>query len=248
MPCRRVPAHCARCSATGLVTLVRGGLMLLGLLLLLYFGLRSFGLFRAGPGQPGLDLWPTLPERLYLSERRLGTGDLMAVFVLYLVAREVIDLVLTGLSGFGARHWLGFPGLLTPFEPRLKALPPFQRNELGVVLEAITYLLAAVPPFVYLRALARRRGASLADELGWSRRALWPNAAYGVAGFALASPLMVLAALLAPKLFRHAPSPSNPVIPQIIGTSGFLGDNPLDPAGVGRRAAGGRIAVPGSLV
>ena len=32
---------------------------------------------------------------------------------------------------------------------------------------------------------------------------------------------MVLAALLAPKLFRHAPSPSNPVIPQIIGTSGF---------------------------
>jgi membrane protease YdiL (CAAX protease family) len=61
----------------------------------------------------------------------------------------------------------------------------------------------------------------LARELGWSTRNLGPNAAYGVLGYALATPLMFLVALLAPSLFRHAPAPSNPVIPEMAATSGF---------------------------
>ncbi|MBV9849623.1 MAG: CPBP family intramembrane metalloprotease [Armatimonadetes bacterium] len=208
-------------AGTGAMTLIRVGLGLAGGLLLIYFGLKAAGVFRGGETQPGLDLWPTLPERLYLSERRLGAGDLMAVFVLYLVAREVIGLLLTGFSGFGTPHLLGFPGLLAPFESAIKRMPALRRNELGVLLEAVTYLLAAVPPVAYLRSLARRRGASLADELGWSRRALWPNVAYGVAGYALALPIMLAVSLAAPRLFRHAPSPSNPVIPQLVNTSGW---------------------------
>ena len=206
---------------TMLVTLTRGLLTLAGVMLLIYFGLRAMGTFRRAKASPQPDLWPTLPERLYLSERRLGSGDLMAVFVLYLVAREVIGLLLGGFPGFGRTHLLGFPGLIAPFEPIIKGMPALRRNTVEVVLESASYLLAAVPPVAFLRLLARRRGASLADELGWSRRALWPNVGYGLAGFALASPLMILVALLAPRLFRHAPSPSNPVIPQIVGTSGF---------------------------
>ena len=206
---------------SGLVGMVRFALGLAGVLLLLYFVLKAAGAFRAGPNEMGLNLWPTLPERQPFSLRRLGAGDLMAVFVVYLVAREVFGVLLAGFPGLGRGHWLHVSGLLTPFLPALKRLPALRRNEWEDVLATVHYLLSALPPVLYLRFLARRRGASLADELGWSRRALGPNLGYGLAGYALATPLFLLAALLAPRLFRHAPTPSNPIIPQIAGTSDF---------------------------
>ena len=208
-------------AAASALLLGRIALGVAGVLLLIYFSMRAVGVFRATESSPGMNLWPTLPERKPFSERQLGAGDLMAVFVLFLAAREVLSLLLVGFPGIGPRHFLAAPGLITPFQGIIKAMPAVWRSELLDVLTAVHYLLSAVPPFVYLRFLARRRGASLADELGWSRRFLWPNIGYGIAGYALATPLFLLAALLAPRLFRHAPAPPNPVIPQIIGTSDF---------------------------
>ena len=84
-------------------------------------------------------------------------------------------------------------------------------------------MLSALPSVFVLRAMARRRGASLADEIGWTRGRLGQNLLYGVGGFAVASFLMILVTLPARWIFRHAPDPSNPVIPQLIGASGFWG-------------------------
>ncbi len=209
--------------ATGLLGLLRLGLGLVGILILIYFLLRAVvGRPEAGAAPALPNVWPTLPEPIPFSERRLGSGDLAAVFVVYLVSREVIALILLGLpGGIGHGHLFHFPGLLTPFVAGIRRMPAVRRETIEVVFEAITYLLAAVPPLVVLWAMARQRGASLAAEIGWTGRSLWPNVAFGIAGYAVATPLMLLTALLAPQLFRHAPAPSNPVIPEMVNTSGF---------------------------
>jgi membrane protease YdiL (CAAX protease family) len=200
--------------ATGLLGFFRLALGLAGILILIYFGFRAFTTTLP-------NVWPTLPEPVPFSERKLGGGDLMAVFVVYLVSRVVIELLFVGFPGIGHGHLFRLPGLLTPFRAGIKQMAASRRDTLEVVLEAVTYLVSAVPPLVYLWAMARRRGASLAAEIGWTSRSLWPNVAYGIAGYAVATPLMLLAALLAPQLFRHAPAPSNPVIPDMVNASGF---------------------------
>lgn len=209
-------------AATGFLMLLHFLLGLAGVLILIYFVVKAIAnAQRTANTPPFPNLWPTVPEQLPFSERKLGAGDLMAVFVVYLLAREVIELALEGFPGFGHHHVLQVPGLLTPFLGTIKQMPALQRGTLEIVLSAVTYILAAVPPLVYLWVMARQRGASLGQEIGWTKRALLPNLAYGVAGYAISIPLMLLVALLAPALFRHAPAPSNPVIPEMMFTSGF---------------------------
>jgi len=195
----------------GLVGGFRVIMILLGVLLLIYL------LARGRPAPVATDLWPTIAPALPDSERRLGAGDLMAVFVVYLLAREVIG---DALTGFGVPHRFYLPGLLAPYRPALAQMPGAERITVGILLEAAVYLLSAVPPVIYLWSMARRRGASLAREIGWRARPVGTNLVYGVGGFAVASALMVPAALIGRALFRHAPDPSNPVIPQLVGASG----------------------------
>lgn len=204
-----------------LLLLVRFGFILVGLLLLLYLVIRAVLQRKAAPRvSVGGDLWPTVPAALADAQRRLGAGDLMGIFVLYLTAREVISAVLVG---FGVPHLFHFGGLLAPFRPALAHMAPSQRTTTGIVLESVVYVLSAVPSFVALWTMARRRGASLADEIGWTRRRLGANLMYGLGGFAIASALMLPVAFLARRVFEHAPDPSNPVIPQLMNTTGFWG-------------------------
>ncbi len=196
----------------GLVGGFRIVMILLGLLLLLYL------LARGKPAPGTTDLWPTVPPALPDSERRLGAGDLMAVFVVYLLAREVIG---DALAGIGVPHVFYVRGLLAPFRPALAQMPASARITVSIGLESAVYLLSAVPPALYLWSMARRRGASLAREIGWRARPIGANLLYGVGGFAVALALMVPAALIGRALFRHAPDPSNPVIPQLVGASGI---------------------------
>ncbi len=195
----------------GLLGGFRVVMILLGVLLLIYLLARG----RPTPGTT--DLWPIVPPALPDSERRLGAGDLMAVFVVYLLAREVIG---DALTGFGVPHVFYLRGLLAPYRPVLAQMGGAERITVGILLESAVYLLSAVPPVIYLWSMARRRGASLAQEIGWRARPVGTNLLYGVGGFAVASALMVPAALLGRALFRHAPDPSNPVIPQLVGASG----------------------------
>ncbi len=196
----------------GLVGGFRVLMILLGVLILLYLLARG----RPAPGVT--DLWPIVPPALPDSERRLGAGDLMAVFVVYLLAREIIGDIITG---FGVPHLFYLRGLLAPYRPSMAQMPGTERITVGILLESAVYLLSAVPPIVYLWSMARRRGASLAQEIGWRARPAGANLAYGLGGFALASALMVPAALIGRAVFRHAPDPSNPVIPQLVGASGI---------------------------
>lgn len=190
--------------------LFRLGMILLGVAWLLYFLVR--------PKNEDAGLWPTVPAALPDSERRLGAGDLMAVFVVFLVAREVIGWTLIGI---GIPHRFHINGLLTPYLPALKAMPAAQRTTVSVALEAAVYILSAVPPIVYLWAMARARGASLAREIGWQARPAGVNLLYGVGGFGVASALMLPAAIIGRVVFRHAPDPSNPAIPQLVQASGL---------------------------
>lgn len=208
----------------GLLMLIRIGLTLLGIVLLLYFVIRAAQRRNQAPDSPPpADLWPTVPEAIPASERKLGAGDLMGIFVVYLLARAVIGFLLTGFSGFDIKWLPHFEGLLAPYRPALDRMPSSERMTVGIILESAVYLLSAVPPFILLWTLARRRGACLADELGWTRRHLGQNLLYGVGGFAIASALILPVSLIARWLFRAAPDPSNPVIPQLINTSGFWG-------------------------
>lgn len=185
--------------------------VLLGVGLLIYLLARG----RPAPGAP--DLWPTLPPALPDSERRLGAGDLMAVFAVYLLSGEVLGLL---LGGFGVPHVFHVRGLLAPYLPALARLSAVQRVTASVVLNAVLYVVGAVPPALYLWSMARRRGASLAQEIGWRVFPVGANLLYGVGGFAIAAALMVPVALIGRALLRHAPAPSNPIIPLMAGASG----------------------------
>ncbi len=201
-------------------------LMTLGprnLLTLLWFGLGLVGvglllalLARAlepkptsedhAPKPPGF--WPTLRETVPLDERRLRAGDLMGVFVLYLLMPNIIGWL---LGGVGVHHLFYFRGLLAPYRQHLIALSATDRVAALVVLETCAYLFAAAVPVVVLIAIAAKKRASIAEELGFNTHRLGWNLLYGVGGYAIALPIFFLAALLG--LIIPGPTPSNPAIP-----------------------------------
>lgn len=206
-----------------LLLLLRIGLGLGGALLLLYVMLRLLQKRAAAPGTAILpSLWRAQPTAVAASDRRLGVGDLVGIFILYLVSAEALRLLLTGFDGVGARHLFHFRGGLEPFRAGLQSLPPNQRNIAQILIQSAAYLLSAVPPMLALFLLARHRGASLADEIGWHRRRFGGSLAFGLSGYAIGSALMVFVALVAHILFRNEPAPSNPVNSLMINASGFL--------------------------
>ena len=199
-----------------LMRLLYGALGLGGLALLIYQAARWWNTRAAPPGAAPLpNPWPTLPENVPLGERRLRVGDLMGVFVLYLLMPDILGWL---LGGFGPRRF-HFPGLLAGYKHQVTAMSAGQHVAAVVVLEFSAYLLSALLPIGLLIAIARRRGASLGLELGWNRRRLGVNLLYGVGGYAVALPLVIVAGLAGPQIFRHAPAPSNPAIPLLAGAS-----------------------------
>jgi len=214
----------ARARAQALTTL--GPLLALGLVggllgvagagLLLYF---AFQRSQAEAATPLPEPWPTMPELVPLAERRLRAGDLMGVFVLYLLIPDVFGWV---LGGFRVPHLLFFPGFhfsgfLAPLRPRLAALSAGSHAAALVVLDFCAYLIGAAVPIGVLIAVARRKRASIGEELGWNAHRLGKNLLYGVAGYAVALPLMLVAQAAVSHV--HAPAPSNPALPLLAGAS-----------------------------
>jgi len=217
----------ARARAQALTTLgplltLGGGAALLGLAgvgLLLFLMLRRV-LTEKNGHSPLPDPWPTMPEMTPLSERRLRAGDLMGVFVLYLLMPDLIGWL---LGGFHVPHLLFFAGLLAPLRPRLLSLSAGSHAAVIVVLEFCAYLLGAAVPIGVLVAIARRRRASIGEELGWNTHRLGRNLLYGVGGYAVALPLMLLAQGVGgfAGAHLHAPAPSNPALPLLAGATSF---------------------------
>jgi membrane protease YdiL (CAAX protease family) len=208
------------------IGLLRFGLILVGVLMLGYFiYLFIYNEMAKGAGKPPApNFWATEPPPISDYERRIGAGDLMGVFVFFLVMEEAMRDLLTGFPGIsiGHTHLGHFAGLLTPYVDRLTRLPSGMRNLVSVGLESAVYLINAIPPALVLRAMARQRGASLADEIGWNRRKGGINTLYAIGGFAVAQPIMIAVTLIAPHFFRHLPDPSNPAIPQLVNSNSFL--------------------------
>ena len=201
----------------GLFGLIFSALALVGVGLLLYFGIRWWLLRSALPdSSPPPDVWPTLRETVPPAERRLRAGDLMGVFVLYLLMPDLLGWVLGGFSlGHHFGVYFGFHGLLSPFRHRLTSAPGDTRVAANVVLSFVAYLVSAGVPIGLLLLIARRKGASVGEELGWNTHRLGWNLLYGVGGYAIALPLLLLAqgigGFAGTRL--HAPTPSNPAMP-----------------------------------
>ncbi len=198
-----------------LIGLAGAALGLGGVGLLLYFFLRSQRQKDAGrTGEPGL--WPTLPELVPLPERRLRAGDLMGVFVLYLLMPDLLGWL---LGGFGVPHRFHFPGLLGPLRRHILTLPASRHVAANVVLEFFAYLIGAAVPIGVLLGIARRRRASVGEELGWNTHRLGKNLLYGMGGYAISLPLLLVADAAGKHI--HAPAPSNPALPLLASASTF---------------------------
>ena len=188
---------------------VWGLLGLAGVVLLIYLAIQRG---QKDSPSPLPDPWPIMPELTPLAERRLRAGDLMGVFVLYLLMPDLLGWL---LGGFHIPHLLYYGGLLGPLRPRLLSLSAGSHAAVLVVLEFFAYLLSAAVPIGVLIVIARRKRASIGEELGWNTHRLGRNLLYGVGGYAIALPLLLLAqsvgGFAGSRL--HAPTPSNPAIP-----------------------------------
>ena len=162
----------------------------------------------ADPAPRAPSFWPTVRETVPLAERRLRAGDLMGVFVLYLLMPQVIGWL---LGGFGLHHVFYFRGLLAPYRHHLTILPATDRVGALVVLEFIAYLLGAAIPIGVLIAIAAKKRASIPEELGFNTHRFGWNLLYGVGGYAIALPLLFLGQSVAAHI--PGPTPSNPAIP-----------------------------------
>ncbi len=136
----------------------------------------------------------------------------MGVFVLYLLMPDLLGWL---LGGFRVPHLFSYAGLLAPLRPRLLSLSAGGHAAVLVVLTSCAYLITAAVPIGLLIVIARRKRASIGEELGWNAHRLGRNLLYGVGGYAITLPLLLLAAGVGgfAGSHLHAPTPSNPAIP-----------------------------------
>lgn len=191
-------------------TLAWVGLGLAGIGLLIYFALRRFGSGTDHPAVPD-PVWPTLRDPVPPEERRLRAGDLLGVFALYLLMPDLLGWLLGGVP------ILHFKGLIAPLRASLEHQPAASRVAANIGLTTLGYLVSAGVPIGLLVAMARRRRASFGDELGWNTHRLGQNLLYGVMGYAVALPLVLLATAVGSHL--HTPDPSNPAIPLLANST-----------------------------
>ena len=199
-----------------LLLLLWGLMTLVGIGLLLALLAQRFGEDRTavGSGVKTPSFWPTLRETVPLDERRLRAGDLMGVFVLYLLMPNLIGWL---LGGFGIHRLFYFGGLLKPYRVHLLALPSGERVAAIVILEFAAYLLGAAVPLAVLVAIAAKKRASITEELGLNTHRFGWNLLYGLGGYAIALPLLFLGQLIGVHI--PGPTPSNPAIPLLAEAS-----------------------------
>lgn len=152
--------------------------------------------------------WPRAPA-VPDSERKLGAGDLMNVFVFYLVAGVVIGYVFDYLSGGPLHHWI-------------QALSFKRSVDFLILAEFVAYVLNGALALWLLAAIARRRGTSFAAELGLTSRLLWQNMLFGLAGWGMGLALMLAIGSVAERATSRAPEPTNPAVMLMVDAPGLL--------------------------
>ena len=151
------------------------------------------------------------PPLIADDERRLGAGDLANLFLVYLVLMSALSFIVSYAPGDIIRRAV----LRLPYERQLTAI-----IALEFALTAICGLLTLAAMFW----LARRRGASLAREIGLNLggRSILRTAAFGFIGWSISLPLSIVVVLIGQKLFHGAPEPANPIIPLMMSAPNGL--------------------------
>lgn len=188
------------------------GMIVVGILLLIFLLFRQ----KSEPADPNttvrFNLWPDLPEPIRNADRKLSGDLLWTVFCFYLFLPTLEGWLISGSSGILHSHLLRFSGLITSYLPAIHAWPQAKQLVFVVLITSAGYLIGALIPMSVLFVIARQRGASLADELGWHTRNIRSNLVYGALGYCVGLPLLLISGLLGARIFRGAPAPSNPAI------------------------------------
>lgn len=140
--------------------------------------------------------WP-LVRRIATQNQPLGWGDLLDVFVFYL------------MTVFVARP------LVSLLAPRFLPHPTMQT---ALVLSAGLYLATALISTAYLASVLKRRGTNWSAVCFRAPNGILSNVAYGFAGYCATLPFSVALGSLSHLIFRHNPDTApNPILPLIAG-------------------------------
>ena len=202
----------ATASSAGItvVTFIEFGAALTGLVCLFILLMRWLSRDSNAIGADYSILAPN-PPLVADEQRRLGAGDLANLFLVYLALMTVLSFAVSNAPHDVIRRAV----LRLPYEQQLTAII------------AVEFALTAVCGALTLAAmfwLARRRGASLAREIGLNLggRSILRTAGFGFIGWSISLPLSIIVVLIGQKLFHGAPEPANPIIPLMMSTPNGL--------------------------
>lgn len=193
------------------VTLMAVGAALIGLICLFLLFVRWSSSHGSSMQGDDRSILAPAPPLILDEDRRLGAGDLANLFLVYLGLMTVLSFVVSNAPGDVIRRAV----LRLPYERQLTAV---------IMLEfALTALCGALTLGAMIW-LARRRGASLAIEIGLNLggRSLLRTAAFGFLGWSISLPLSIVVGLVGQKLFHGAPEPANPIIPLMMSAQNGL--------------------------
>lgn len=141
--------------------------------------------------------------------RRLGAGDLMDVFVFYIISGVAIGYLFQYLA---AGPWHGW----------IESLSYNHTIDFIIIAEFVAYVGNGLLALGFLWLIARRRGASIGAELGLNSLRLGHNALFGLAGWSMGLGFMIVLGELSQKVFQRAPEPTNPAVALIVDAPGLL--------------------------
>jgi membrane protease YdiL (CAAX protease family) len=150
--------------------------------------------------------------RIQDSDRKLGAGDLANLFALYLFLMMAVE----GVAPYLIRQVVG-AGFMA-------AAPETTQVTILIAAYSIVTAFCGGVTVAALLWLARRRGASVADEIGLNAGGapLWRVVLFGLLGWCISLPLLIGISFIAKVVFHNAPSPANPAIPLLMATPGGL--------------------------
>ncbi len=139
-------------------------------------------------------------------DRRLGAGDLLNVFVLYLILMMTVGLIAS-------------PILESAFGKGFSRVPDADRMLFTIGAEAIATGACGLITLLALFGLAKLRGARVSDEIGLNNgRNVARMIGFGLLGWCISLPLLLAFASLSKVVFHTAPQPANPAIPLLLST------------------------------
>jgi len=142
------------------------------------------------------------PELIANADRKLRAGDLLECFALYLLSLNGLGIVLSLLLK------------LIP-HPQVAKLSDRELDYFNIGLALAAYIGASGLAFWILNACAKKRGASLSQELGLNTTSVFRNIGFGALGWGTSIVLMFAVNFVSTSLLHKLPDPENPALPML---------------------------------